>query len=152
MKFLKYALIVLFSVGMMSCGSSGGGGDDDDDELKPTVTLNTPDDITTGENILVSFSAKDNVELKSYRVEIAISGTKSTKSVGEFLFDSLSNTQDADGNALPSITGSSANVSFSVSTTLPNNKVAIQGTYKLKVTATDASGNSEVKGVEFKIL
>ncbi|PKQ62470.1 hypothetical protein BZG02_12130 [Labilibaculum filiforme] len=134
----------------MSCGSSSGGGDDAD-EQKPTITLNKPADITTGNNILVSFSAKDNVELKSYRVEIAISGTKSTKSVGEFLFDSLSNTQDADGNVLPSISGTSADISFSVATTLPNNKVAVQGTYKVKVTVVDASDNTEVKDVEFLI-
>lgn len=149
MKFLKYALIVLFSVGMMSCGSSGGG--DKEDTVAPTVTIASPTLSTTvaaGENLSVNFTATDNVGLSSYSLLVAYSGTKSVKTVEEFVFDSATGT-NADGGALPSISGTSSLVSFSMF--IEDN--AKPGMYKMTIKITDSANNtSSSKEVIFEIL
>jgi len=146
MKFLKYALIVLFSVGMMSCGSSGG---DDTDKEAPEITITAPTASTTvvaGDNISVNFTATDNVELASYTVTVSYTGVKSVKTVEEFSFNSLSDT-DASGNAVPSISGASKTISFSIAVT----ENATPGSYKFSVTVKDTSDKSVSKEVAFEI-
>nr|WP_320118002.1 DUF4625 domain-containing protein [uncultured Marinifilum sp.] len=153
MKFLKYALLVLFTAGMMSCGGGGGGGDDDEPEVdttKPTVTITSPTASTVidaGSNLAVNFTAADNIAVKSYTVTVAYSGAKSVKTVEEFSFNSATD-NDADGNALPTITGTSSSVSFNIAT--PYN--AKPGMYKMSIVITDSSNNSSAaKEVTFEI-
>ncbi|MDQ2179579.1 DUF4625 domain-containing protein [Marinifilum sp. D714] len=153
MKLLKYALMVLFSAGMMSCG--GGGGDDPVDEKKPTGSITSASTVTAGDNYTVAFSASDDMELESYRVQIAFSNAvgMTVKTYQDFSFDSNSDLTDADGNNLPSIDGKkTASVSFPVSTRFGENTVAKKGMYKLTVTLTDASGKaSDPVTKEFQI-
>lgn len=144
MKFLKYALIVLFSVGMMSCG--GGGGGDDADEQKPGITINSPSTATAetaGENLTVSAALTDNVELKSYVLTIKNTGTKATKTVNEdWTFDSRTTDQ-----TMPAISGKSSTLSVTIEIPAdvePND-------YKLELAVTDASNNSDTKSVTFEI-
>ena len=149
MKLLKYTLIVLFSVGLMSCGSSGGG-DDDVDTTPPTLNITSPSasqSVDAGTNLTVSFTAGDNVALKSYTLTVAFSGVKSVKTVEEFSFNSATDT-DAEGKALQTISGPSADVSFPMA--IADN--ATPGNYKLTVVVTDEAGNpSEEKSVTFEI-
>ncbi|WP_320020096.1 DUF4625 domain-containing protein [Labilibaculum manganireducens] len=147
MKFLKYALIVLFSIGMMSCGSSGG--DDKEDTVDPTVTIASPTTstvVTAGSNLSVNFTATDNVALASYTVTVSYTGVKSAKTVEEFSFNSLSDT-DAAGNAVPPISGASKLISFSIAT--PDNTKP--GAYKFSVIVKDTAGKSVSKDVAFEI-
>jgi hypothetical protein len=150
MKFLKYALIVLFSAGMMSCG--GGGGGDKADEQAPTVNITSPTvstKVTSGQDITVSFTATDNVELNTFTLTIEKAG--STKSVGSYSYTSVGGT-DAEGNNLPTINGkTNAPVSFKISTKVGENKVAEAASYKLTLTVNDVAGNSTKKDVTFEI-
>lgn len=151
MKLLKYALMVLFSVGMMSCG---GGGSDPVDEKKPTVSVTSASTVKAGDNYTVAFSASDDMGLESYRVQIAFSNAvgMTVKTYQDFSFDSNSDLTDADGNTLPSIKGEkSKSVSFPVSTRFGENTVAKKGMYKLTVTLTDASGKTNSAVKDFQI-
>jgi hypothetical protein len=150
MKFLKYALIVLFSVGMMSCGSSGGG--DDADKVAPAISVTSPKATTVvdaGTNLAVNFTATDNVAVKSYVLTVDYSGPKSTKVVEQFSFNSASGT-DASGNALPSISGSSSPVNFQMA--IDDN--AQPGMYKMVIKVTDTyepTGNTKTEEITFEI-
>lgn len=151
MKLLKYALMVLFSVGMMSCG---GGGSDPVDENKPTVSITSTSTVKAGDNYTVAFSASDDMELESYRVQIVFSNAigMTVKTYQDFSFDSNSDLTDAEGNSLPSIKGEkSKTVSFPVSTRFGENTVAKKGMYKLTVTLTDASGKTNSAVKDFQI-
>jgi len=151
MKILKYALIVLFSAGMMSCG--GGGSDDPVDEKKPEANITSSAEVNAGENYVVSFTASDDMELESYRVQITFLNATgmSTKSYLDFSFDSNVDL-DANGNATPSIDGKkTASVSFPVATDFGNNSVAKKGMYKLAITLIDASGKSNSVDKTFQI-
>ncbi|BAX79859.1 DUF4625 domain-containing protein [Labilibaculum antarcticum] len=149
MKFLKYALIVLFSVGIMSCGSSGGDDEEKEDTVAPTLTITSPTTSTkvaAGANLSVNFTAADNVALASYTVTVSYTGAKSVKTVQEFSFNSISDT-DAAGNALPSISGASKIISFNIAVT----DIAKPGAYKLSVTVKDTAGKSTTKDISFEI-
>lgn len=146
MKFLKYAFVAFLSVGMMSCGGSSSGGDEVDEE-NPEITINLPKTgtpETAGEDLIISASLTDNMELKSYVLTIVNTKTKSLKNVDEnWSFDSRTTDQD-----LPSIAGTSASLSITIAIpddVQPNN-------YKLELTVTDGSGNSsDTKSVTFEI-
>jgi len=147
MKTLKYTLIVLFSVVLMSCG--GGGGGEKVDEIAPTLTINSPtasQKLAAGANLNINFTAKDNVALASYNVTVAYDGVKSVKTVQEFSFNSLAD-KDADGNNLPTISGANQTINFDIKT--PDN--ATPGSYKLTVTVKDGTSNSINKNVSFEI-
>lgn len=149
MKILKYALIALFSIAVMSCGGGGGGGDDDVDTVAPTVTINQPTattEVTAGNNITVNFLASDNVALSSYTLTVTFAGVKTTKTVQEFSFNSASDL-DASNNPLPTISGTSKTVSFNIATT----DNATPGPYKLAVVVKDSAGKSTAKDVTFQI-
>lgn len=152
MKILKYALIVLFSAGMMSCG--GGGSDDPVDEKNPEVTITSDATVQAGANYTVAFTASDDMELESYTVEITFTNSvgMSLKSYVDYSWNSINNVEDANGNSLPSIDGKvTASVSFPVSTELEDNVVAKKGMYKLAVKVTDASGKTTSVDKAFQI-
>ncbi|MCT4603434.1 MAG: DUF4625 domain-containing protein [Marinifilum sp.] len=149
MKLLKYALIVLFSAGMMSCGGSSGGEDLDSEAPKVEITkpvLNPTTVVEAGKDLDVSFKATDNIELKSYTLTINYSGSKSVKQVEEFSFNSNSD-KDADGKDLPEISGKEKTVSFKIAIA----DDAKAGLYKMIVTVKDASGNTKPNEVVFEI-
>ena len=87
MKILNYALALLFTLGMLSCGGGGGGSD----ETAPTVTFTSPStnpsaptEIVAGDIIKFSGTVSDNKELESITFTALI---KRTKSVEEFMKD-----------------------------------------------------------------
>ncbi|PCH71021.1 MAG: hypothetical protein COC06_02495 [Bacteroidales bacterium] len=134
MKILKYALIVLFAVGMMSCGSSGG---DDTDKEAPGVTIDTPTakQVFVAEAIVnVSFTATDNVALESYVLSVKLTKSASVASVkvapDVFVFDKSG-----------SLSGKTQDVAFDM--TLPGNPE--KGEYTIEIKVTDASTEENVK-------
>jgi uncharacterized membrane protein len=157
MKFLKFTLVVLLSVSLFACGSSSGG-DDDDDESAPTITVNSPTAstvVTAGEDLSVNISLSDNVSLSSYVLTVAYSSSStstasvtsiSTKTVTKFSFNSVTD-KDTDGNALPSISGTSSTVSFDMAIDYD----ATPGMYVLIITVTDSSENHDSAEVIFEI-
>ncbi|MUP37722.1 DUF4625 domain-containing protein [Labilibaculum euxinus] len=134
MKFLKYALIVLFSIGMMSCGSSGG---DDTDKEAPGITITAP---TAGQQfggeaiVKVSFTATDNVALKSYVVNVKLTKAASVASVKVtpevFVFDKSG-----------SLSGKTKDITFDME--LPGNPE--KGEYTVEIKVTDASTEENVQ-------
>ena len=133
MKFLKYAFIVLFSVSVMSCGSSGG---DDVDTVSPGITITAPtvnDEFSGGETVTVTFTATDNVALESYVASVEITKVASVASVkitpDVFTFNKTAN-----------LSGTSKEVSFGM--TLPDNPE--KGEYTITITVTDASTEENV--------
>ena len=150
MKYLKYALIVLLSSGILSCGSSS---DDDDepevDNTAPTVTITSPTNstvINAGGDLSVNFTATDNVELSSYTLTIGFSGPKSVKTVEEYSFNSVTD-KDSDGNDLPTISGTNAPVEFDVEIAAN----AKPGNYKLTIEVKDSSNNTKSAEVIFEV-
>ncbi|WP_372752949.1 DUF4625 domain-containing protein [Labilibaculum sp.] len=155
MKFLKYTLIVLLALSLFSCKSSSGG--DDDDETNPTISISSPISSTSvdaGDELLVQFTATDNVGLSSYVLTVDYSSSTSTtsvasvstKTVEKFSFTSVTG-KDADGNNLPSISGTSSTVSFDMAIDYD----AEPGMYKMTVTITDSSDNDKSEDVTFEI-
>lgn len=144
MKLLKYALIVLFSVGIMSCG--GGGSDDDPvDEQKPTANITSPGlTVQAGSVFNLAFTANDDIGLRSYEVVIEktadLSGSM-VKGYETWRFDSKINLTDANDEPLPKITEGvdKATISFPLSTDFGNNTVAKKGVYTITLVITDTS-------------
>jgi hypothetical protein len=128
MKLLKYALVTLFSVGLMSCGSSGGG--DDTDKEAPGITITAPtanQSFAPGETINASFTATDNEALKSYTINV-----KFFETVGMSVKTTpVAFTFDDSGD----FTGKSKVVPF----ILDLDTDAKEGKYKITVKVTDAS-------------
>lgn len=155
MKFLKYTLMVLLALSLFSCGSSSGG--DDDDETAPSISISSPSSSTVvaaGNDLSVQFTASDNVSLDSYVLTVDYSSSASsssvtsisTKNVEKFSFTSVTG-KDADGNNLPSITGTTTTVGFDMAI----DYTAEPGMYKMTVTVTDSSNNDKTEDVTFEI-
>lgn len=147
MRILKYAVILLFSLSMMSCG------EDDDkkvDNTNPTITLNSPTSVITinpGRLLNVNAVLSDNVKLKEYEVRISSVGTKATKGVYEFYFSSYTDL-DAYGNALPVIEGEkSVDLNFDIAIM----DYARVGDYVFSISARDQAGNGHEETVYFEI-
>jgi len=147
MKILNYALALLFTLGMLSCGGGGGGSD----ETAPTVTFTSPSTnasaptkITAGQTIIFTGSISDNKELKSITFTNL---AEKTKSVSDFLADfngKLNSKKPASGSVLDK---SEYNVNFSIETLAgaPANE------YTLTCTVMDNSKNETTKTFYIKV-
>lgn len=148
MKILKYAMILIFSASLLSCGD---GDDNKVDNTKPTISLNSPTstvNITPGGVLNVNAVLSDNVELEEYVVKINYRGSKSVKNVEEFYFNSRSEL-DAYGNELPVVKGEK---SFDLNFDIAVDAYARVGNYTFSITAIDQSGNSVEEMVQFEIV
>ncbi len=148
MKILKYAMILLFSVSMLSCD---GGDDNKVDNTKPTITLNSPTStvVVTPDGVLnVNALLSDNMELREYIVKITYRGSKSVKNVEEFYFNSRSEL-DAYGNKLPILNGEK---SFNLNFDIAVDAYARVGNYNFSISVEDQSGNSVEEMVQFEIV
>lgn len=148
MKILKYAIILIFATGLLSCG---GGGDKKVDETKPIINLNSPTTtvmITPGGILNVNALLSDNVNLDDYVVKVTYRGSKSVKNVEEFYFSSYTDL-DAYGNALPVIKGEK---SFDLNFDIAVSEYARVGLYSFIMTLTDKSGNTTEETVMFEIV
>jgi len=145
MKLLNYALMLLFTLGMLSCG----GGGDDPDETDPTVTFNSPSPnsasptaVTAGQNLSFNISLKDNDKLQSIIFNAPV-----TKSVNDFLSDfeaKLTNTVTSSA----SIVGKSeATVAFPVEVLAG----APPGVYTVTCVVKDVSDNSTTATAYFEV-
>ena len=148
MQILKYAMILIFSASLMSCG---GGDDNKVDETKPTISLNSPTTdgiITLGSIINVNALLSDDIKLEEYVVKITSAGTKSVKNVEEFYFSSYTDL-DAYGNALPVVKGEkSLDLNFDIAVG-DNARV---GHYSFSLSLRDQSGNVSEEIVQFDIV
>jgi len=148
MKIIKYAMILLLTTSLMSCG---GGDDKKVDDTKPTISLNSPVStvmITPGGVLNVNAVLSDDVELGEYIVKITYRGSKSIKNVQEFYFNSRTDL-DAYGNALPVVTGEE---SFDLNFDIAVGTNARVGHYSLILTAIDQSENVAEEMVQFEIV
>lgn len=128
MKFTKYALIALISLGMISCGSSSDG--EDPDTQDPSINISAPtanQSFTEGTTINASFTASDNKALKEYVINVVFFQTvgmivKNAPVPYEF---------DDSGN----LSGLSQTVPINLE--IPTNTK--KGKYKMTVTVRDAA-------------
>jgi len=148
MEIIKYAMIIVFALGFISCGD---GDDKKVDETNPEITLNSPTstvDITPGSILNVNALLSDDIKLEEYVVKISSSGTKSAKNVEEFYFSSYTDL-DAYGNALPEVKGEqSATLNFDIAVG-DNARV---GHYSFSISLRDQSGNASEEMVQFEIV
>ena len=147
MQIIKYAIILLFTVSLMSCD---GGDDPKVDDTKPTISLNSPTStvmITPGGILNVNAAISDDVELEDYVVKITYRGSKSAKNVEEFYFSSYTEL-DAYGNVLPVVEGEK---SFDLNFDIAVGDNARVGDYSFTLTVNDQSGNAIEEMVQFEI-
>jgi hypothetical protein len=148
MRILKYTIILIASLSLISCGGSD---DNKVDETKPTISLNGPTstvEITPGGIINVNAVLSDDVKLGEYVVRINYRGSKSVKNVEEFYFNSRSEL-DAYGNALPVVNGEK---SFDLNFDIAVDAYARVGNYNFSISVEDQSGNSVEEMVQFEIV
>jgi len=145
MKLLNYALILLFTLGMLSCG----GGGDDPDETAPTVTFvspspnsSSPTAVTAGQELPFNISLKDNEKLQSITFDAPV-----TKSVNDFLTDFGSKLTTAITSSASIAGKSDATVTFNVGVLTG----APMGVYEVACNVTDASGNSTKATAYFEV-
>jgi len=145
MKLLNYALVLIFTLGMLSCG----GGGSDPDETAPTVTFvspspnsSSPTAVTAGQELPFNISLMDNEKLQSITFDAPL-----TKSVNDFLTDFGANLTTALASS-GSIAGKSdASLTFSVGVL----SGAPMGVYKVTCTVTDDSENSTKATAYFEV-
>lgn len=115
MKILNYALILLFTLGMLSCGSSGGSDETAPkvDFTSPSTNVDIPTTITAGGTITFKGTVSDNKELKS--IEFS-SFEKKTKSVEDFIIDLNEKLNIAKTKSTSVLDKSEFTVDFSIET------------------------------------
>ena len=148
MKILKYAIILIFAFGFISCGD---GNDKKVDDTKPTISLNGPTStvmIAPGGVLNVNAVLSDNVKLDEYVVKISYRGSKSVKNVEEFYFSSYTDL-DAYGNELPVVKGEK---SFDLNFDIAVDEYARVGNYNFSISLEDQSGNVTEDMVQFEIV
>lgn len=133
-----------------NCGSSDGGDDPKPDQTKPAITIISPSlnaSIAAGSILQLNIDLTDDTALDNYVLKISLSGTKSVKTVKEFSFNSITDT-DSNGNSLPNITGKkSVKLNFGIAIT----EKAQEGNYSLTVSVSDKAGNQQEEDIGFSI-
>ena len=115
--------------------------DNKSDEYSPKIELYSPVqqlDVIPGKSINVSALLQDNLELDSYKINIIKGGSSSDRFAEAF---SSYQDLDANGDALPMITGSK---SFELNFSLKVNEKAIVGDYTFFLILKDKAGNEHV--------
>ncbi len=148
MKILNYTLAIILSLAIFSCGSDDK--KDDVDNKKPAISITSPTvstEVEAEHNLDVKITVTDNVDLASYVLKVAFKGAKNgVKVTKEFSFNSEED-KDADGKALPLISGKSSEIAFPMF--IPKN--AKGGEYVLSLEVLDKAGNKASEKVIFKI-
>lgn len=133
-KFSVLFVALALAIGFVSCKSN----DDDPDTLAPTIEIVKPaanTSIVAGAELAIEVNFTDDVELKSWKYSVAKKAAK--KNVDTFTAEGSGTLtgKEAKGTASKEVLGT-----------------AIPGTYTLKVTATDATGNtSSEKTIDFEV-
>jgi hypothetical protein len=138
-KYILSFTLVVFALFYSGCGDS-----DSVDTTRPTIEIVGPEDGAEFEpGDVINFSAifRDNVELRSYRIQIHIDDDGHThgrlKDVGEpFEYEATGEFNRGDREA-----------TINRDIPIPNN--AAHGEYHLGVYCTDAAGNEAVQYIEF---
>lgn len=150
MRLIKYACYFIMILAFTSCGSSDGGDDPKPDQTKPAITIVSPSldaSIIAGSILQVNIDLTDDVALDNYVLKISLSGTKSVKTVEEFSFNSITDT-DSNGNSLQNISGEkSVKLNFGIAIS----ETAQEGNYSLTVSVSDKAGNQQEENIEFTI-
>lgn len=154
MKNLTNLFVLIAALALSSCGSSNST-PDIKDTTDPTIEISAPTEgILVDAKVKLMFDSRvtDNIALKSYRLTIKYKAALSTtKSTYDFSFDSDLNKTDAEGKALPTISGKSSPLSFNIKLADSNSKVPKDGFYTLILKVTDTSGNDISKEFDFTI-
>ncbi|MCZ4693417.1 DUF4625 domain-containing protein [Ancylomarina euxinus] len=147
MKILNYTLILIFALGLLSCGGGGGGSD----ETAPTVNFTSPSTnpdspttITAGQTLTFSGTVSDNKKLES--ITFTNLGEKA-KSVNDFIVDfneKLNSKKPSSGSVLDK---SESAVNFTIETLAgaPANE------YTMTCTVIDNSDNPTTKTFYIKV-
>lgn len=150
MKLLNYALGLLFTLSILSCG---GGGGSDPDEMAPTVTFTDLDKTspftkyTAGQSVVFKASLSDDDVLKSITFTDLSEHSEHTKTVPQFITDFNSKLSTAKPKE-DSVAGKAvAPVDFSVEILAG----APAGVYTLTCKVTDDSDNQEDVKLYFEI-
>jgi hypothetical protein len=150
MRLIKYTCYFIMMLAFTSCGSSDGGDDPQPDQTKPTITIAGPllnASIAAGNVLQLNIDLTDDVALDNYVLKISLSGTKSVKTVEEFSFNSITDT-DSNGNSLPNISGEKlVKLNFGIAIT----ETAQEGNYTLTLSVSDEAGNQQEENIEFTI-
>ncbi|RXQ89047.1 DUF4625 domain-containing protein [Ancylomarina salipaludis] len=147
MKILNYALALLFTLGMLSCGGGGGGSDETAPTVNftsPSTSASAPTTITAGQTVTFSGKISDNKELKSITFTNL---AEKTKSVNDFIVDfneKLNSKKPASASVLDK---AEFNVNFLIETLAgaPANE------YTLTCTVVDKSDNPTTKTFYIKV-
>ncbi|WP_372641711.1 hypothetical protein [Ancylomarina sp.] len=147
MKILNYTLILIFALGLLSCGGGGDGADETAPEVKftsPSTNAASPTTITAGQAVTFSGTLSDNKKLKS--ISFTNLGEKA-KTVNDFILDfneKLNSKKPSSGSVLDK---SESAVSFAIETLAgaPANE------YTMTCTVIDNSDNPTTKTFYIKV-
>ncbi len=135
MKILNFALILFFTLGMLSCG----GGGSDSDKTAPSINFTSPSTnaasptvITAGGTVTFSGTVSDNKELKS--IGFSILGVKTVNDFIQDFNDQLASKKPSSTSVLDK---EEDRVNFSIETLAG----APAANYKLTCTVIDSSDN-----------
>jgi len=147
MKILNYALILLFTLGMLSCGSSGGGADETAPTANftsPSTNAATPTTITAGGTVTFSGTVSDNKKMKSITFTNL---SEKAKSVNDFILDFNEKLNSKKPGSASVLDKSESNINFSIETLAgaPANE------YTLTCTVIDNSDNPTTKTFYIKV-
>lgn len=146
MKILNYTLILLFTLGMLSCSSSSSS-----DETAPTVNFTNPSTdvanpttITSGQTVMFKGTVSDNKKLKSITFT---SLTEKAKSVNDFVTDFNEKLNSKKPNSAVVLDKAEYGVNFEIGTLggAPANE------YTLTCTVMDNSDNPTTKTFYIKV-
>ena len=138
MKILNYTLVLLFTFGMLSCGSSSSG----PDETAPVVSFTSPSTnsanpttITSGQTLTFTGVVSDNKEMESITFS-DLTGS-ATKTVSDFITDFNEKLASEKPSSTSVLDKDSYNVGFSIETLAG----APAATYTLTCNVIDSSEN-----------
>lgn len=137
-RYISIIVVFLF----VSCGSSGG--DPEPDRTVPVINIKSPNINTihtAGNDLNIIVNLSDNEELTKYVITVFFSGTKTTKSIEEFSYNSDQDTE------VPVISGTSYSINYNVE--IPDNTKL--GKYKFIIEVQDSSGNKSDDELIFSV-
>ena len=147
MKILNYTLILVFALGLLSCGGGGGGSDETAPTVNftsPSTNADSPTKITAGGTVTFKGTVSDNKKLES--ITFTNLGEKA-KSVNDFILDfneKLNSKKPSSGSVLDK---SESAVNFAIETLAgaPANE------YTMTCTVIDNSDNPTTKTFYIKV-
>jgi len=150
MKILNYALILLFTLGVSSCGSSGSDSDGTAPEVKftsPSTDINNPT-LITDKTVTVAFtgtiSDNDGLQAITFSELVPSSTTKSAENFATDFNEKLNSKEASLGSVLDKS-------EFPINFTVEPLAGSPTKDYTLTCTVTDKSNNKTIKTFYIKV-